>query len=443
MYRISELTEFLGDQGRTGIHIYETWNNKTLPLVGPTVLSGQHLGPVFYYLIAPSFVLTGFNPVMPAVFTALLGVGAVGLLWWLARELFGWRIATIIAALWAVSPQIVASDRVLWEPNIIPFFIFLYLAALFKNWGMIAGIALGILVQLHYPNFLFIGLTLLFYVSQKKYKTLIGAVLGFFLILLPFVIYESAHGFEDITGVFRNFSSGGAALPKRQILANILDYSGRVMRRVSPIPAGWEAGALLVLAGSFFKPTVWKVFIGLWFAAGIAAMSLYRGVVFDHYLFFLLPAAFLLFGFLLSQINKKLSLLIVCILALFHLSKTDIFNPGVNDIVRIKSVSQEIIRQVGSKPFSFGLIGSRSFSDLHYRYFFLTSGITPEPILAETYDNLFLVCESNSCPEMNGRIKILCYDAHCSGEYPKIDLALWKIGAVTDIQGAKLYVLKR
>src|SRR3989344_7764779 len=96
LYRIAELTEFLGDQGRTGIHIYEAWQKKELPLVGPTVLSGQHLGPAFYYLIAPSFILTNFNPLAPAVFTAFLGVGAVALLWFLSKKLFGWEIATML-----------------------------------------------------------------------------------------------------------------------------------------------------------------------------------------------------------------------------------------------------------------------------------------------------------------------------------------------------------
>src|SRR3990167_6240800 len=131
LYRITQRTEFLGDQERTGIHVYQAWSSRKLPLVGPTVLSGQHLGPAFYYIIAPSFILTGFNPVMPAVFTAFLGIGAVGLLWWLGRQLFGWQIATMVAALWAVSQQIASSDRVLWEPNLLPFFILLYLMALY------------------------------------------------------------------------------------------------------------------------------------------------------------------------------------------------------------------------------------------------------------------------------------------------------------------------
>lgn len=458
-YRISELTEFLGDQGRTGIHIYEAWQNKKLPLVGPTVLSGQHLGPAFYYLIAPSFILTGFNPLAPAVFTVLLGVGAVGLLWWLGREFFGWQVATMLAALWAVSPQIVSSDRVLWEPNMIPFFVFLYLTALYKKWGIVTGIALGILVQLHYPNLIFVGMTLIYYCflwkerkteTQEFVKFSIITVLGFIIAVLPFLIYESSHRFEDIAGVIRNFfESGGVPLAKRQILANILDYSSRVIRRASPIPVGWEALAIAItIIVSTLKPTFWKVFICLWFILGIVTMSLYRGVVFDHYLFFLLPAVFLVFGNLLWWLQKKthrfIPIVIVLLLTVIHIRKSDIFHPANNDISRTSAIVREIEGLSEGQPFSFGLISSRSFSDLHYRYFFLIKSLHPQPITSDAYQRLFLTCETASCPTSDdllklGKVQILCYDPSCNGEYPKITLKSWKLLRVSDIQSARLY----
>ncbi|OGG24454.1 hypothetical protein A3A79_04700 [Candidatus Gottesmanbacteria bacterium RIFCSPLOWO2_01_FULL_43_11b] len=428
LYRIAELTEFLGDQGRTGIHIYEAWQKKELPLVGPTVLSGQHLGPAFYYLIAPSFILTNFNPLAPAVFTAFLGVGAVALLWFLSKKLFGWEIATMLAALWAVSPQIVSSDRVLWEPNMIPFFVFLFLLGLVKKWHVISGIVLGILMQLHYPNLLFVGLTFLF-------KPSIKIIFGFLLAVFPFFYYELAHGFEDILGVLTNFSSGGQI----RFIPNILDYSSRVMHRLAPFPGTFFVLFLPIL----LKPTFWKIFVALWMSIGIIAMSLYRGVVFDHYLFFLIPAVFLLFGFLLTQLNRKLAIIGISILVLFHLSKTDINKTGINDIARTKSVSAEILRLADGRQFSFGLIASRSFSDLHYRYFFATSEKNPEPILSDTYNNLFLVCETDSCPSIKESVQIICYDAHCEGEYPKVTLINWKLASTTEKFGARLYQYAR
>lgn len=407
------------------MHIYEAWQKKELPLVGPTVLSGQHLGPAFYYIVAPAFILTGFHPVAGAILTALMGIGSIILLWLFARNLFDWKIATGLAAIWAVSPQIVASDRVLWEPNIIPFFIFLYVLSLYKRWYFVVGVSLGILVQLHYPNLLFIGLTLLYGFKRNT-------VFGFLFTLFPFLYYESQHGFEDVIGVLTNYSSGEA-----RFLPNILDYSSRVMHRITPLP-----GVLFTLF-FFGKPTFWKIFVSLWFIVGLVVMSLYRGVVFDHYLFFLLPAGFLLFGFVLSRLPKILSVLIVSVLIFFHISKTDIFKPGVHDITRTKTVTEEIMNRTGNEPFSFGLIASRSFSDLHYRYFFLINKVHPEPVLSDSYKNLFLVCETDKCPNLKEPVQILCYDAHCSGNYPKIPLTSWKFILDNEIEDARLYQYTR
>ncbi|MCR4263253.1 MAG: hypothetical protein NUV98_00860, partial [Candidatus Roizmanbacteria bacterium] len=88
IYRITELTEFLGDQGRESIVLYNAWHTKTLPLVGPPVSTGQHLGPMYYYLIAPSFFLAGLNPLGPIVFMVLLDVAAILLLYLLVSKLF-------------------------------------------------------------------------------------------------------------------------------------------------------------------------------------------------------------------------------------------------------------------------------------------------------------------------------------------------------------------
>jgi hypothetical protein len=131
-----------------------------------------------------------------------------------------------------------------------------------------------------------------------------------------------------------------------------------------------------------------------------------------------------------------------------NLSRSDITKPGFNDIGRTRDMVKNIGNLVEDEPFAFGLTSSRSFSDLHYRYFFLIQGLRPEPVLSGSYQTLTLVCEGQSCPtesEMTRKkfVQLLCYDPHCEGEYPTIDFALWKFDAVTDMQGAKLYVLKR
>src|SRR5512135_3394681 len=70
-WHIGELTEFLGDQGRTMMILSEWVRTGVAPLAGPTTLTGQHLGPMFYYLILPGYP---GGPLGVAMWSALIGV---------------------------------------------------------------------------------------------------------------------------------------------------------------------------------------------------------------------------------------------------------------------------------------------------------------------------------------------------------------------------------
>ncbi len=452
------------------MEIYRDWIQRALPLVGPTVLSGEHIGPAFYYIAAPAFIFSGFNPLAPAIWTALIGIGSVAVLWWVGRELWGWRIATMVSLLWAVSPQIVSSDRALWEPNLVPFFALCFVLGIYMIWkrasflwGAVMGAAVGILIQLHYPAFLFLALTLLFFLEVLREKKKLspdllapagGALVGFVVVVLPFTIYESMHGFADISAVLGGFfGGGGAPIAKRQILINFLDYSSRMVRRVIPFPGGWEVVSLLLLIASpFMKRSFWTVFFVFWFLAGTTAMALYHGVVFDHYLFFVLPVPFLIMGYFLSLIEKKtiiwVPLLITALIVFVQLAKTDIVRPGPKDLERVTRASQTILTESAGQPFAFGLIASRSFLDFHYRYFFLLASVEAQPVLSNTYKNLFLVCEDGTCATADqllraGSAQLICYDAHCSGTYPSVYFKEWKFLLSTDVSGARIYLFER
>src|SRR3990172_11625448 len=74
-YRISEYMTFLGDEGRDAIIVRRLLVHLDPILIGPrTSIGDMYLGPLYYYLIAPSLFLANFSPVGPSVFVALLGI---------------------------------------------------------------------------------------------------------------------------------------------------------------------------------------------------------------------------------------------------------------------------------------------------------------------------------------------------------------------------------
>ena len=75
VYRTEDLLGFYYDQGRDAKVIWRLWHEGRPFLIGPvTGLQGIFLGPFYYYLIAPFYLISGGNPALPAYFLAFLVV---------------------------------------------------------------------------------------------------------------------------------------------------------------------------------------------------------------------------------------------------------------------------------------------------------------------------------------------------------------------------------
>ena len=88
VFRVDQILGFYYDQGRDALVIWNLIYSHKFFLIGPTTgLAGVFRGPFYYYLIAPFYWLGKGNPVWPAVFLAFLSVAALGLMYYLAREI--------------------------------------------------------------------------------------------------------------------------------------------------------------------------------------------------------------------------------------------------------------------------------------------------------------------------------------------------------------------
>ncbi|HLD24362.1 MAG TPA: glycosyltransferase family 39 protein [Patescibacteria group bacterium] len=449
IWQLGQLTEFLGDQGRTMLVLRDFIERGIIPVAGPTTLSGHHLGPMFYYLLAPGYILFGGGPIGVSLWMVVLGIVAVLVLYEVVTLMFGVWPARAVSLLWAVSPFIIRSDRVIWEPNLVPLFALLFVYLLYKvhgawTWGkwLALGAVTGILIQLHYPTVFFIGLLVLYAGSLLVLRLRnIGDVafafawgfIGFTVSLLPFLWYESTVGFQDIIGVISVMASGGGdPVGKRVMVSLWLEYAFRIFGRTLPYMSRVTVMVPIFLWLFFFvrRPTKRNVFLTAWFFGGLLPMGRFSWAVYDHYLFFLIPVPFLMIASVLSTIKQHTQQYVaVCILGvvvIFQLMKVDVFKPGNNDIQRVATAVSMIRDEIGDSRFSFTLINSKSFSDLHYRYFMDNMGLKPESI-TDAYPTLVLICDQADCPAplslvKDTEVQVICYEERCLGVYPKIAL---------------------
>jgi len=226
---------FDGDQGYDMLSLLRFTRDGVFPLLGPPTSIGDfHHGAFYYLLLAPVAAISHADPVAVVTALALMGVAAVGLTWWLARSIGG-RVAGLVAGvLLALSPAGIDESTFLWNPNPIPLFAAIALAAGWQahrtghaRWWVLALATAGIVFQLHVLGIVFLPpvLALLFVETRRALmagdrrtaRRLLGAgIAGMGLIALLFVplaIHELQTDFGETRRAITYFTggSGGSA----------------------------------------------------------------------------------------------------------------------------------------------------------------------------------------------------------------------------------------
>ncbi len=211
LYRVGELTLFIGDQGRDFLVARNALLNMSIPLVGiPSSISWLHQGPLSIYLIILAMAVGGISVTPPAVLFGILGAVSTFLVYKFTAETFESSSKGLYAALFfATSPLQIINSRMPYHTSPIPFFavIFFWLLYLaFKNPGkyiFFLLLSFGLILQVELSNaVLVVPLVVLWWrirgmLDVKKYiRGLTGLVIGIF----PFLLYDFSNRFIQTGG---------------------------------------------------------------------------------------------------------------------------------------------------------------------------------------------------------------------------------------------------
>lgn len=453
LYRIGDYMNFLGDEGRDVLVVYNILHGK-LTLLGPTSsVGGFFLGPIYYYFSAPFLFLSRYDPVGPAIMVAIFGIATVWLVYKLGESIFNRKVGLVSAFIYAISPTIIIYSRSSWNPNLMPFFTILTLWALYlgllRNKHillLISGFLFGILMQLHYlatfVSVIIFAYTLIWHYPKIKENLRIiikqcFLMFGGFLIgFAPFIAFELRHGFTNslniINFIFNSKDTGAGG----QILTNVWEVflrlfggivlnfplSARFKEYDPPALSLWlifsviiGISSLLVFAIQTKKERpdkevlLKKLLIGVWVFVGISLFAFYKKSIYDYYLLFLAPVGFLLVGnlivFLFSNFRKAGKILsfvlVMVIIALSHLNSPLRFFPN-RQVEQTKTISNFILEKSSGKPYNFALMSGGN-SDHAYKYFFRLAGKDPtvienpqiDPDRKSVTDQLFVICDKS------------------------------------------------
>jgi hypothetical protein len=128
--------EFDADQGTQLLVVKALVEDGVTPLLGPpTSIGDLHHGALYYYLLAPSALVSGTDPPFVTLTIVAAGIGAVLATWWIARRAAGPLAGAVAGGLMALSATAVSGSTFIWNPNLLPLGGALAVAGTFGAWA--------------------------------------------------------------------------------------------------------------------------------------------------------------------------------------------------------------------------------------------------------------------------------------------------------------------
>ncbi|OGH23758.1 MAG: hypothetical protein A2958_03335 [Candidatus Levybacteria bacterium RIFCSPLOWO2_01_FULL_38_13] len=214
-YKLGSTMEFIGDQGWFYLSARDLLLTGNIPLVGITSShTWLHQGPLWTYILSLIFLISNFNPVAPAYFTAIFSVLSTFLIYRVGTILFSRQTGLVSGLLYAVSPLTVLHSRMPYHTTLIPFFSLLFILFIYK-W--LSGkamffpaviLVLSILYNLELSTtslWIVLVLFMVYGIYKKKQfvsklknpKIILLSIIGFIVPMLPILIYDFNHGFPQ------------------------------------------------------------------------------------------------------------------------------------------------------------------------------------------------------------------------------------------------------
>lgn len=208
IYKIDVLLDFHYDQGRDALVIWDLWHKGKMFLIGPTTgLDGIFLGPLYYYLIAPFYLIGNGNPAISSMFLSLLTVIGLYVLYLSGVEIGGKITGIVALIIGSFSNHIIFSNR--WLSNPTPIFltsisIFYLMVLIIKKpkiyYWYFVYLLVGISMHFELASAIFYVPILLVFTLWRKlhFKTFIVSGFLLFLTFIPQLIFNFKH--QNILG---------------------------------------------------------------------------------------------------------------------------------------------------------------------------------------------------------------------------------------------------
>lgn len=298
--------------------------NHKFPLLGfqAKFSSGIFIGPLYYYLIAPFYFLTGLDPVASGIFAGLTSLFTLLVIFVVIRKIFSDEVALIACLIWAVSSSSINFDRVQGPVNFIPSFSLLIFYFLYKfltgnlKYVFLLAAAVGFAFHTHftavfYPLIILCCLPL-FPRKKPLLKYLPLALAVFILFLAPNIIHDfqsKASGSRSLINYLGTYYHGLHLVRVMQLTKDaFIQFERFLFPQIKVLKYFLLPLFMMVLPFSFStkkSALILSYLSFLWFMIPWLVFSVYSGEISDYYFSVNLPIVLMILAFLSWQIFKS------------------------------------------------------------------------------------------------------------------------------------------
>lgn len=207
-YRLPEMANFDFDQEYAANFAWATLKEYPIQLIGQEIsISGQYLGPLYFYYLVPFFALSSLHPIGGVIGSVILGLISIFIYYFVASKMFGRTTGLIAAFIRAFSFAGFGADWSMTPAFSSDFMVLLTWYCFYEYWnsnlkilpwlGLIFGLYTSI-HPIHFPFYLVFLVLLIIKRRLPGIKILLISLAAFILPILPFIRFEFLHSFLEI-----------------------------------------------------------------------------------------------------------------------------------------------------------------------------------------------------------------------------------------------------
>ena len=275
VYKPLQSYMYAHDQDLAGWIIKDILVNKHLRLIGQETSSqGVFIGPLFYYLQIPFYLLTKMDPSGTILLVTLLGMFTVFSFYYCFSKMFGKKVGLIASFIYAVTMYYVNTDR-----EVVPTMpVYLWSVwFLYGTWLILKGksrayVLLGFLIGIIWNfNLALVILIPLIIVAQIFSKTKINfkhvllGIVVFVITMSPYFVFEARHSLRQTKAIIsslvtpKDYIPGtGRGLAKLDRVLQLVhkNVNSIFWGPIRPLPTHWTLYLLIILFVFLYKKRI-------------------------------------------------------------------------------------------------------------------------------------------------------------------------------------------